>query len=479
MTLFKDYALSPKIIRALDDLNLIIPTDVQHETLPHLLNHQDVLVKSQTGSGKTAAFLIPVIEHLEWEEKKPQSLILAPTRELAHQIAEEASLIGRHKRIKAIEIVGKQPFKKQKVALSQKQHIIVATPGRLLDHIQKETIDLSAINCLIIDEADRLFDMGFFDQVYDILEHIPKTRVTGLFSATLSHEINELASAHMKEPTQIEMTPDTLVADRVDHFLVSVDEKDRTEQLINTLIVENPTSALVFCQTKRRVDQVYTELKREGYPVGKIHGDLTQEERFSIMDQFKNHQVRYLIATDVAARGIDVDELSLIVNLDIPEEVASYVHRIGRTGRKDQKGRAITFVSEKDRGQIAQIEVYISQSIEQRRLPSEKEVNKHRAAHMEKLNQSVDTQPDRTEKMDASITKLYFNGGKQKKLRAGDFVGAITSIPSVSADDIGVISIMDRHTFVDILNDKGDHVMEAMKSIPVKGKQLKVYVAND
>lgn len=474
---FENYPLSQEIIRALEGLGYKTPTEVQEKVIPSALNREDLVVKSQTGSGKTAAFGIPICQMVKWEENKPQALILTPTRELADQIKQDMTNIGRFKRIKATAVYGKQPFAYQKEELKQKCHIVVGTPGRVLDHIERGTLVLDRIEQLVLDEADEMLNMGFIDQVEAIINHIPKNRMTMLFSATLPENVEKLALRYMKEPKQIEIASTLTLTDQIEHSLFMVKEQQKFGLLRDVTVVENPDSCIIFCRTKEQVDHVTEQLDKLFYTCDQLHGGMSQEIRFDVMDAFKRGEFRYLVATDVAARGIDIDNITHVINYDLPLEKESYVHRVGRTGRAGKRGKAITFVTPYEDKFLKDIEAYIGFEIQRRQAPSKLSVDEAMDMFIEKIEKLPELKKDKSEQLNQDILKLYFNGGKKKKLRAVDFVGTITSIPGVTGEDIGIIKIQDKETYIDILNGKGKLVLQEMKSKTVKGKLLKVHKA--
>lgn len=476
---FDSFNISEEIKRALTDLKYTTPTEVQEKVIPLALEEEDLVVKSQTGSGKTASFGIPLCELVEWEENRPQALILTPTRELAAQVKEDITNIGRFKRIKATAIYGKQPFDKQKLDLKQKTHVVIGTPGRVLDHIQKGTLSIDKIKFLVIDEADEMLNMGFIDQVEAIINELPTDRATSLFSATIPEDLKRLCEKYMKAPTEVKIAATDTTTPRIEHSLIEVKRDHKYPVLRDVTIVENPDSCIIFCSTQETVDELFQQLKRDDYSCGKIHGALRQEERFSVMNDFKRGKFRYLVATNLAARGIDIDSISLVINYDMPPEKESYVHRTGRTGRAGKTGKALTFITPYEKKYLPEIEDYIGFSIPVKTPPSQEEVEKARPAFDEKMSMTLPLKKEKNMLLNKNIMKLYFNGGKKKKLRAMDFVGTITSIPSITADDIGIISIQENSTYVDILNGKGSVVLQEMKTKTIKGKQLKVHKAKN
>ncbi|MGG4489876.1 DEAD/DEAH box helicase [Metabacillus idriensis] len=474
---FNDYKLSAEIVRALGSLNYTKPTEVQDKVIPVALEKKDLVVKSQTGSGKTASFGIPLCEMVEWEENKPQALILTPTRELAAQVKEDITNIGRFKRIKAAAVYGKQPFDRQKLELKQKTHVVVGTPGRVLDHIEKGTLALEKLEYLIIDEADEMLNMGFIDQVEAIIEELPADRITMLFSATLPKDVENLCHKYMKKPVEIEIKAAGLTTASIEHSLIAVREEEKFSLLKAVTVVENPDSCIIFCRTQEQVDTVFKQLDRANYPCDKIHGGLYQEDRFAVMNDFKKGKFRYLVATDVAARGIDIDNITHVINYDLPLEKESYVHRTGRTGRAGKTGKAITFVTPYEEKFLAEIEEYIGFEIPRRLAPLREDISKAKDVFEEKITSRPVIKKDKSANLNKGIMKLYFNGGKKKKIRAVDFVGTIAKIPGMTAGDIGIITIQDNVSYVEILNGKGPVVLKAMKNTTIKGKLLKVHEA--
>lgn len=475
---FKQFSLSEDILRALEALDYTMPTAVQQDVIPVALKGQDVIVTSQTGSGKTASYAIPLCEKIDWLENKPQALVLTPTRELAVQVKQDFTNIGRMKRLKAAALYGKQPFRYQQDELKQKTHIAVGTPGRVLDHIEKGTLKLDKLRYLVIDEADEMLNMGFIEQVEAILAHVPKARITMLFSATMPAAVKHLANTHMKNPIDIAVTADGEVTSTIEHRVLQVAEDAKKACLQDILITENPDTCIIFCRTKDRVDEIHDELYDLEYSVDKLHGGMEQSTRLMVMDDFKRGEFRYLVATDVAARGIDIENITHVINYDLPMEKEAYVHRTGRTGRAGLEGKAITFVTPHEGEFLASIEDYIGFTIDKMERPNAELVVKMEPIFEQTMRQMPKLKKDRAAKVDEGIMKLYFNGGKKKKLRAVDFVGTLAKIPGMTAADIGIITILDASTFVEILNDKGPLVIKAMKSTPVKGKMLKVHKAN-
>lgn len=470
---FNKYNLCDEIIKALEGIGYNKPSDVQEKVIPEILSGKDVVVKSQTGSGKTAAFGIPLCEKIVWDERKPQVLILTPTRELAIQVKDELTNIGRFKRIKSVAVFGKQPFSDQVRELKQKTHIVVGTPGRVYDHIDRGTLEIDKIKYLVIDEADEMLNMGFIDQVREIIQSLSKSRQTMLFSATIPQEILGLCNIYMNNPVKVEVKSQKLITDNIKHELYRFDEFYKLDNLGKILIIEQPETAVIFCKTKENVDKVFENLNKKGYSVNKIHGGMLQKERLEVMDKFKKGNYRILIATDVAARGIDVEGITHVINYDLPVEKEAYVHRIGRTGRAGAKGKAISFVNQYEDRLLETIQEYIGFIISVAGEISEVDKEK-RAEAIKILKSRPGAKKEKAKVINQAITKIYLNGGKKKKLRAGDFVGAISRIDGISAEDIGIIDVQDTVSYIDILNGKGNKVIEGLKNSTIKGKKLRV-----
>lgn len=467
---FSDYHLSSELLKAIKMLNFESPTEVQAQVIPAVLEQKDIIVKSQTGSGKTAAFAIPICQLVDWEENRPQALVLTPTRELAIQVKEDFFNIGRFKRLKVAAIYGGAAFYHQEKELKQKTHVVVGTPGRIIDHIESGTFDMSNIKYLIIDEADEMLDMGFVEQIETIIAGLPQEHMTMLLSATMPMGIKALCSKYMKDPIRVEIEEQDKAADRIVQERYNVNEIDKMQLLRDITIVENPDSCIIFCNTKQKVDEVFNMLSDLKYACKKIHGGMEQRDRLIVMDKFKHGYFRYLVATDVAARGIDIDNVSLVINYDIPEDGESYVHRIGRTGRIDRLGRAITFVAQNENRFLNDISQYTGKEILLKERPEEETVNKAKQGFIEKTNTAPEIKETKGAQLSKEILKIHINAGKKTKMRAVDIVGTLCSIEGMTKNDIGIINIIDISTFVEILNNKGELVFQVLQKTPIKGR---------
>jgi ATP-dependent RNA helicase DeaD len=473
-TKFSDYSISEEILKAIQLLDYQEPTRVQQEVIPLILEKKDVVVKSQTGSGKTASFAIPICELVDWEENKPQALVLVPTRELALQVKEEIFNLGRFKRLKVPVVFGKTPIDFQIKELKQKSHVVVATPGRLIDLLEQGNMDTSCIRYLIIDEADEMLNMGFVEDIETIIGYLPKERTTCLLSATFPNDIEKLCNQYMKSPEQITIEEKVPTIERIEQEKYFVDDQDKERLLRALTIVNNPDTCILFCNTKDQVDELHALLVRLRYSCHKLHGGMKQSERTQIIRDFKQGYFRYLIATDVAARGIDIEDISLVINYDIPRDPESYVHRIGRTGRKDRDGKAISFVSKAETLWMKAIERYIDKTIEEKTAPSDKMVAEGKEAFESKMKRNPELKETKGSALNEGILKLHINAGKKTKMRPADVVGTLCNIEGVTADDIGIISVQDISTFVEILNNKGEHVFKALQKMNIKGRPRRV-----
>ena len=479
---FSDYMLHKDILKALELLGLNTPTPIQREVIPHVLQKHDCIAQAQTGSGKTASYAIPLCELVEWEENKPQVMILTPTRELAMQVQQEITDIGKLKRIKAPALYGKQSFKGQEKDLKQKSHMVVGTPGRVLDHLERGTLFTGCIGYLVIDEADEMFHMGFIEQVEQILSYLPNDRVTLLFSATMPKEVVRLAEQYMHNPVQITIEGEQLSSRKITHSYYSCDgmhTDERIDLLKNILKVHNPDSCIIFANMRSEVEDIYDALWDDGFSCGRLHGGMEQWERTEVMRDFKKGLFRYLVATDVAARGIDVENISLVVNYELPHERETYIHRIGRTGRAGQNGMAVSLLERYEQSELKALEKLLEQEIAELTLPDETAMEQAEAAFRAKMDEEPEEKGNRNAALKEQILKLQIDDGKKAKIRPVDIVGTICAIPGLEAKDIGVIQILDWTSTVEILNGKGQLVLDTLQTKPIKAKVRKVRVAKE
>jgi ATP-dependent RNA helicase DeaD len=366
---FHNLSLAPPILAALQRASYFEPTPIQAAFIPEVLSGRDVIGQAQTGTGKTAAFLLPFLN--SWRETDPsgpQALVLAPTRELVVQVSEEARKLTPSRRCRAVPIYGGQRFGVQLAEMRKGVHIAVGTPGRVLDHLARGTLSLERVRYVVLDEADRMLDIGFRPDIEKILRRCPKQRQTLLLSATLPPPVRRLAQRYMNDPLSINLSPVKVTVENIRQSYISVDEDKKFELLLRVLDREQPRQCIIFCQRKRWADELYRQLRREHKRVATMHGDLQQSQRDKIMQAFREGKVVYLVATDVVGRGIDVTNISHIINYDLPEDPENYVHRIGRTGRMGSDGVAIAFVTSEQGKQLTAIELFINKMLDQDRI---------------------------------------------------------------------------------------------------------------
>lgn len=370
MTTFNQLGLSAPVLKAVSNMGFEEATPIQEKTIPVAIDGKDLIGQAQTGTGKTAAFGIPMVEKFDVYATQIQGIVITPTRELAVQVAEELNKIGQFKKIRVLPIYGGQDINRQIKALKKKPHIIVGTPGRLIDHIKRKTIRLNEIKMAVLDEADEMLNMGFIEDIEEILKEVPEEHQTLLFSATMPKPIQKLAQKFMGDPQIIKNKSKEVTVPNIEQNYVEVQEKQKFDVLCRLLDIESPDLAIVFGRTKRRVDELSEALNKRGYSAEGIHGDLTQAKRNSVLAQFKGGSIEVLVATDVAARGLDISGVTHVYNFDIPQDPESYVHRIGRTGRVGKPGIAITFVTSREMGHLRIIENTTKRKVIRRPVPT-------------------------------------------------------------------------------------------------------------
>ena len=473
---FEEFNLDKSIIKSLKNMKYEIPSKVQSKVIPQLLNNKDIIVKSKTGSGKTASFAIPLCEKVDINNNSVQGLIIAPTRELALQIKEEVQNIGRIKKVRCSAIFGKQPLKEQVAELKQRVHIVVATPGRIIDHIGRGTIDLSNIKFFIIDEADKMLNKGFVDDMEFIMTKLPQNACKGMFSATIDDNINLVCEKYMKNIVRIEIKDeDKHIKKQISEFFIESEEENKYDLLKSIIYKECPHSVIVFANTRDKVDEIYKSMKKDKFTVGVIHGDMSQDKRLFIIKDFKENKFNILVSSDITSRGIHVDDVSLVINYEVPRDKENYVHRIGRTGRVDKLGKAITIVSNKEEKYLREIEEYTKNQIEEINEIDEREVSEGKNKFKILQENLLKNRKSNTNKKEnQEVTKIYLNVGKKKKIRVIDIVGAFSNIEGINNEDIGVIEVKDTCSYVDILNYKGERFLKNNKEIIIKKKQVKV-----
>lgn len=469
---FAQYDLSEPVLEALSVLGYEMPTRIQREVIGLVLSGKNVVARSGTGTGKTAAFGVPLCEMTVWEENLPQALVLEPSRELAVQVSRELFHIGRKKRLKVPALFGGFPIDKQIRTLKQKSHIVVGTPGRVMDHIRRESLQLTGIHTLVIDEADLMLDMGFQEEVKEIISLLPHDRRILLFSATLEKKVQSLIEEYVTDAVFVSQEQEEGNTPSIEQSVYVCSQEQKYEMFKRILMKENPDSCMIFGGTREMVNVLFQKLRRDRIFCGMIHGDMTQKERLKNVAAFEKGGFRYLIATDVASRGIDFENIGLVVNYDFPTGVDSYVHRVGRTGRNGRTGRAVSLLTEEEKKMLQKVEAYTGES-----LPVLTEVSltaEQEQAFWALQRKKAAPKTGKGEGFQKTIMRISIGGGRKSKMRAVDIVGTICSIEGVEAEDIGVIDVRESLTYVEILNQKGPLVLERLQTKPIKGKVRKV-----
>ena len=388
---FSDLNLSREVLQAIEDMGFENPSEVQEATIPLILEGRDVLAQAQTGTGKTASFGIPMIEGMEEDADDIEGLVLVPTRELARQVSDELKKLASHKSfIKILPIYGGADMGKQLRELKKGVHIVVGTPGRVMDHMKRKTIRLDGLKFLTFDEADEMFDMGFRDDMKTIIERTNPNRQTLFFSATFDNDIREFSRLYQRDPAKVIIEKKELTAEKIEQFYLELNRNMKTEILNRLILIHKPKKSIIFCNTKRMVEALEVEIAQRGYKVDSLHGDMRQSSRDNVMKKFRNGTIDVLIATDVAARGLDVSDIDLVFNYDLPQQAEYYVHRIGRTARAGKKGASFTFVTSRDFPKFREIEKYANIKMEKMKLPTKADVERESLDNLfDKVNKNI------------------------------------------------------------------------------------------
>lgn len=460
-TTFESLSLSPALLCVIHELGYQHPTPIQAAGIPELLSGQDFIGQSKTGSGKTAAFVLPILQRASLDRREVQALVLCPTRELAAQVAREFRTLGRgHPGFTVVELVGGQNGKRQRDALSRGAHVVVGTPGRVLDHLQKKSLETDAIATLILDEADRMLDMGFGPDVETILEGLPSARQTALFSATIPASISSICAAHMQNPVRVSIDELGEACLEIRQLQLASRPAEKFQSLCWLLNEFPHDSALIFCNLKSTVLELTDSLEKAGLSAGRLDGDLEQFHRDQVLARFRNHSVRLLVATDVAGRGIDVEGLDLVVNYELPQQTDIYVHRIGRTGRAGRSGIAVTISSGNDRERIREIE-------------------KETGVEFESIERRADNDPGMKALLhslaqQSPMETILISGGRKDKIRAGDILGALTGdAGGLPGENIGKIEIQDRLSYVAVARAVSRIAVDRLNDGRIKGKRFR------
>lgn len=451
---FSSLNLSPELVSNLESLNYTSMTPIQQHSLPHILEGRDIIAQSQTGSGKTAAFALGLLNKLEVKRFRIQSLVLCPTRELADQVASEIRRLGRSiHNIKVLTLCGGSPFGPQAGSLEHGAHIIVGTPGRVDDHLRRGTLKLNDVNMLVLDEADRMLDMGFQEVLDNIVDQIPVERQTLLFSATYPDQIEAIAQRIMQQPVMAQATS-THDSHSIEQHFFEVNDGKRVEALRRLLAHYQPESTVVFCNTKHEVQELADELARYGYGALPLHGDLEQKDRDQTLVRFMNNSVSILVATDVASRGLDIDALDVVINYHIAHEIEVHVHRIGRTGRAGKKGVACTLFNDSERYRLQRLGELVGQVITVEPLP-EKSL--------------LDKPPFRP-----AMVTLQIDGGKKQKLRPGDILGALSGENGIAGNQVGKIKLAANWAYVAVQREVAKAALRKLTDGKLKGRNFRV-----
>ena len=524
---FEEMGLSEEIQKAVRYMGFEEASPIQAKAIPAMISGIDLIGQAQTGTGKTAAFGIPILEKVDPKLKKLQAIVLCPTRELAIQVADEISNLSRYMHgIKVLPIYGGQDIVKQIRSLKSGTQIVIGTPGRVMDHMRRKTMKLDFVHTVVLDEADEMLNMGFREDIEFVLSGVPEERQTVLFSATMPKPIMEITKKFQNNAKVIKVTKKELTVPNIEQYYYDVKPKKKEEVLSRLLDIYSPRLSVVFCNTKKQVDLLVNALLGRGYFAAGLHGDMKQEQRDRVMQGFRTGKTEILVATDVAARGIDVDEVEAVFNYDLPQDDEYYVHRIGRTGRAGREGRAFSFVSGKEVYKLKEIQRYCKTKIYAQKVPSLNDVANTKMENIlddvervieqedldmminaieERVNNSEFTAMDmaaaflkiccgmtednkNTEENDwefgdtgageDGMVRLFINIGKKQRVRPGDILGAIAGESGMDGKLIGTIDMYDKYTFVEVPREYAREVLNAMKNVKIKGKTVAVEPAN-
>ncbi|MBE6022620.1 MAG: DEAD/DEAH box helicase [Cellulosilyticum sp.] len=537
--LFSQLDVSEQIIKAAQDMGFEETTPIQAKAIPVILQGNDIIAQAPTGTGKTCAFGIPAVEGIDTKNNKVQVLILCPTRELVIQVAEELAALAKYKEdVRILPIYGGQQIDRQMRALRKKPQIIVGTPGRIMDHLRRETLKLDGLKKIILDEADEMLNMGFREDIDIILESVPEVRQFVLFSATLAPAILDIANKYQNDPVTINVVHKALTVPTVEQYYLEVRESNKVEVLSRLIDAHNFKLSVVFCNTKKRVDDLCKDLQARGYSAESLHGDMKQLQRDNVMSRFRNGLIDILIATDVAARGIDVDDVDAVFNYDVPSDEEYYVHRIGRTGRANRLGVSYTFAAGKELVKLRDIQRYTKSKIKCIKPPSIEDIQENKLSgvldevkavlqqgtlntyisQIEKLLEEVgdvenenfansldvaaaflkiamdkmvmgastevsDEELTRSSnfdlnKIDGDMVRLFINLGRKDNIQVSDLVKFIAATSGIKGKEIGRVDMLDKFSFFEIPKNRLDDVMTSLIGESLKGRRVNIEVAN-
>ncbi|MFP4016399.1 MAG: DEAD/DEAH box helicase [Halanaerobiales bacterium] len=520
---FEELDLSSEMIRAIEDMGFEETTPIQAGAIPPILNGKDVVGQAQTGTGKTTAFGIPLLENINPDDKSLQAIILCPTRELAIQVAEELKRLSKYMHnVRTLPVYGGQSIGRQINALKRGVQVVIGTPGRVMDHMRRGTIKKSNIKLVVLDEVDVMLDMGFIDDIETILDGVSRDRQTLFFSATIPKTILRLGKKYQSNPEFIKITHEKLTVPGIEQYYYEVRRGEKLNALTRLLDLYTPQLSLIFCNTRKMVDELSIQLQARGILADAIHGGLNQVQRDRVMDKFRNGIIECLVATDVAARGIDVEGVEAVFNYDLPQDTDYYVHRIGRTGRAGNEGKAFTFVVGKDIYKLRDIQKYTGTKIIRQNVPSVNDVqeakveqftdkltdyieNEHLSKYAKMVEELLEHQSYTSIEVAAALLKmvmneeeqsevknenfgdtgaepgmvrLFINIGKKDRIGPGNIVAAIAGETGLEGRLIGAIDVYDRFTFVEVPHDKADQVLKIMQDNYIKGNKVNVEPAN-
>lgn len=515
-TSFAEFNLKNEILKAVNELGYEAPSPIQQKTIPLLLEGRDIIGQAQTGTGKTAAFALPVLNTIDVKNSEVQALVLTPTRELAIQVAEAFHSYAKHLgRMRVLPVYGGQSISQQIRHLRSGVQIIVGTPGRVMDHMRRETLDISNLKMVVLDEADEMLRMGFIDDVEWILSHTPKERQTALFSATMPREVRRIADSYLTDAVNVQIEQKTLTVPTIKQFYLNVSERQKTDALTRLLEAESvPGEAvLIFHRTKVGAAELADKLQARGYAAEPMHGDMSQSQREAVIKKLKNGKIEIVVATDVAARGLDVERITTVVNYDMPSDTESYVHRIGRTGRAGREGRTILFVTPRQQRMMRDIERYTKQPIEPIKLPSQADVAARRVELLKEkivatladqdldlylslvedlseetgreiaeiaaaaifmsvgdkpIEVNVEPEPAKFNYSEEGMVRLFIDVGRRNNISPGDIVGSIANEADIPGKAIGAIDVNDRFTLVDIPGELVEQVLDRMQRSKIR-----------
>ena len=528
--LFENLDLSKELKKALNDMEFVEMTAIQSQSIPAMIAGNDIVAQAPTGTGKTCSFGIPVVENTDTSERNVTSLILAPTRELALQIANELIRLTKYKKSIRIAVVyGGQNIDRQILALKRKPQIIVATPGRLMDHMRRKTIRLDHLKTLVLDEADEMLDMGFREDIDEILQSVPEERQTVLFSATMSREILDITKKYLKDPVKIKTTKSEVTVSSVKQYYLEVSPDNKTDVLARLIDVNDFKLSMVFCNTKKKVDELAHDLTVRGYNAMGLHGDMKQSQRDRVMREFKNGNIETLIATDVAARGIDIKDIDVVFNYDLPDDMEYYVHRIGRTGRANREGVSYSLVSRREMYRLHEIMRYTKAKIKLMTIPNVAEITNVRIQQTlngildvlshQKLdtyeqaildfventddaytilnvaaaflardsdtgelkeieeNFSSDRRRGNSRSGNPNATRMFINVGRLDRVNVNT-MRKLLNDANITDEEIYDIDIMEKFSFIEIDNSKVDDVFVALNGIMMNGRRVNTEISN-